>query len=188
MIAGSVDSAVWGFAGVVVGGCITVLVEMARLGQSRRVERERLEFEIRNQRDDFQRNNLIELQEQLILLARTCAEVSIHDKQALVAGRSLELVPDELATDFMLRTREYNYRMERVLSQPLRQELREFRDIALQVASPGSGLSNWNIDSLNRWEIQLTEAFGRANDALGSDLRGYLAMPSALTEHQGRAR
>lgn len=95
------DSAVWGFIGVVVGGLITGIVsiwlEQIRADKAAALDSARRRDDRRLGHDNFQRETLLAFQEAINAVARTTIQIHHHDVMASKKGgawRSTPLDPE----------------------------------------------------------------------------------------------
>ena len=169
------NSAVWGFVGVLVGGFINFCAEWMRMRSSARMDDMRRDLELRASRDAFQRNNLLETQEALARFAREEGRLSMFDQQTIINLGYMTQMPEELNNEVFESRRQLSYRIERVVDDSLRIALDTLSNLATQLDTERSTIrrdisADGVFDDLNRLVIQHQVV----QELLGKSLRSYL--------------
>ena len=132
---------------------------------------ERLE----EQRHTFQRDILLELQDELQHLARITTRIAIQDRKTLKERGQLYLLPEEMSDEANQIVISVQRLRTRALDPVLRQAVADFIDLCSRDASALARASAETILAhLDQQEAQLTHRYIALNDLLGELLRQEL--------------
>lgn len=174
------DPAVWGFIGVVIGGLVTGVVTLlaakvqadaaASLDSAKRRDDRQLE------RDAFQRENLLELQDALNRWIRAVNALHAADRRSLrETGSPVSLFPDGLSEAEFDSGRRLMYLTERVVDDDLRSRLRALRElVGTQFVHRAVRSDRFTASALNDAAEALADDATDAQERLGDVLRRYL--------------
>src|SRR5687768_6927831 len=156
------DSAVWGFLGVVIGGvvtgAITIWAQLLRGRQEADLDSAKRSHDRRVDREGFQQANLLELQVAL----DEWVGIELGRLEDTIAG---ERVPDAGARAADAPTRRLAYLTERVTDEALRQRLTKIRTTAWSTGGEAE---------LEAARTRLPEEARAAQEQVGALLRSYL--------------
>ena len=124
----------WGFlgtlAGVIVGAAASIGTTYITTRNSRLLQQDAASLERKEQAREFQRQNLIELQESLFNCMRLTGKAHLEDlesfRKSTNDGRS-SLLTEELSQELMMSNRQIAILTERVADQKLRNSIQELR-------------------------------------------------------------
>lgn len=132
------DSAIWGFVGVVVGavitGFVTIRAESLRADKAAALDSAQRENARRLERDAFQRENLLLLQAKLVEWLRAMTDMYTADLASVRETGEIDLLPGEGPSREMSAGREFMYLTERVTDDQLRERLTALRALAVKAA------------------------------------------------------
>jgi hypothetical protein len=156
------DSAVWGFLGVVIGGvvtgAITIWAQLLRGRQEAELDSAKRTDDRRAGREGFQQANLLELQ----IALDEWVGIELGRLEDTIAG---ERVPDPGARAADAPTRRLAYLTERVTDDGLRQRLTRIRTTAW---------STGDESELEAARRRLPDEARAAQEQVGAHLRSYL--------------
>jgi hypothetical protein len=155
---------------------------------AKREERARIvtrEGRLDDERQAFQRDVLLELQDRLLALTRTTTEVILHDRRTLKQEGQMYQLPEDLsqrnheAGVALLRIRE------RVLNEDLRHELKALQEFATEIELLSIQLRETDADQaiaqLDTASAELTRRHTQVNEMLGRELRGVLGRSASAS-------
>jgi len=155
---------------------------------AKREERARLvsrEGQLEDERQAFQRDVLLELQDRLLAVTRTTTEVILQDRRTLKQEGQMYQLPEDLsqrnheAGVALLRIRE------RVLNDDLRHELKPLQEFATETGVLSIQLREADADQaiaqLDAASAELARRHTRVNEILGRELRGVLGRSASVS-------
>jgi len=155
------DAAVWGFIGTVVGALVSVMTTMISARNTEKLHRRTAEHDLRIREQQFQRENLLQLQGEINSLVRMVSMTFLADWPALEVHR-----PDE---EIMRQTfRNVALLASRVADESLRSQIATFTSngaatVNARDAERASDLHNLVVDT----GLRLQEEIGAAIRQLG---------------------
>lgn len=164
-----------GLLGVIIGGAITISSERLRAGYQ--VKQISKEYKIRatERRNDFQRENLIALQESFAHWIRAQGKCMIHDRQQLKESGILTQLPEDISNELFETSRNFKLQINRVLDDELRNLLFETHAYANRVSIARIVKeNNYNIDDVDQDNAQLIVWVEKVENSIGKLLRKYL--------------
>jgi Na+/glutamate symporter len=99
-----VNSATWGFVGVVVGGGMSVGAEWLRLKSGAQISKEQKKHEIRVGRDTFQKDNLLNLQGDLARWIKAANSAFVLEIGWIRRSQAFSPLPPEVTLDIFETT------------------------------------------------------------------------------------
>ncbi len=148
---------------------------------------------LEDEREAFQRDVLLDLQDRLLAVTRTATEVVLQDRRTLKETGQMYLLPEDLSDRVhaagvaLLRIRE------RVLNSELRRELKALHEFSTEVELLSLKLRGVNADQavarLDAASHELAQRHTRVNEILGRELRALLgrSAPAAGLKTTGTA-
>jgi len=128
------DAAAWGFIGAVVGTVVgastSILTTLLSGRNSARLQEKADTLERLERAREFQRNNLLELQDSIFQSMRLIVRVHLEDIDHYRKGEDSKrsnLLSEELSQELMISNRKMAILTERIADSPLRNNLRELR-------------------------------------------------------------
>ena len=169
------NSAIWGLIGVGVGGIIQICSEGLRSRSASRLSLSQREHEIRVGRDDFQRRNLLEIQEGVARWVRAEARIQLFDREQLATLGNMAQRPAHLSNESFESGRQLSFKIERVTNNDLRTTLKELtkRASELQV----SRLMKHETSTVHDIDADMNQQVNQyvtVIEKLGETLRQYL--------------
>jgi hypothetical protein len=139
------------------------------------VRREGLAERLEEDRHTFQRDTLLELQDELQRLARVTSKINLQDRQTVVERGQLYLLPDGLSDEAFQITVAVQRLRARVLDDELRQRIADFIDVCTRnVALLRENDRNTLLAGLDLHNQQMGEFYVRLSELLGEHLRREL--------------
>jgi len=134
-------------------------------------------------RHAFQRDILLELQDELQRLARVATRILLQDERTVKESGRLYQLPEGLSDEeFQIFTAVRRLRA-RVLDPELREAVEGFVDVCSRASLPTSGGDKDEILArLRRQQARVRESYGAVNDLLGERLRRELDRRSLAGE------
>ena len=128
------DAATWGFIGTVVGAVVgasaSILATLLNSRNSAQLQQNADTLERMERAREFQRNNLLELQDSLSQNMRLIARAHLEDvesyRKSSTGGRS-NLLSEELNQELMLSSRKVSLLTERIADNSLRDNLKDLK-------------------------------------------------------------
>ena len=169
------SEAIWAFFGVVVGGALTLGAEWIR--GRKEEERLRLNAELAGEkaRDDFQRTNLLELQEAFAVWVRAEGAAMHFDQMTLRQAGHLTMLPEQLSDDVTMTGRKLKYLLNRVLDGETRQFLHAAFDLSVELHVARIVRKAEQTEAqLESESMKFSVLVKAAEDRIGETLRAYL--------------
>jgi hypothetical protein len=170
-----VNSATWGFVGVVVGGGMSVGAEWLRLKSGAQISKEQKKHEIRVGRDTFQKDNLLNLQGDLARWIKAANSAFVLEIGWIRRSQAFSPLPPEVTLDIFETTQLLAVRVERITDDKLRSLLfdlmRDEREFDLRRSMPSPPEDP--LIAISRMSA-FADKHLSAVDALGKTLRNYL--------------
>ncbi len=163
----------WGFigtlAGTIVGATASIATSIITARNSRNLQQDAASIERSQRAREFQRNNLLELQDALSSGMRLIGRAHLQDiesfRKSENEGQSSLLSPD-LDQDLMISSRKLSLLTERIADQPLRESVNALRAEMTNVL-----MVRTEIESFSALE-RASSAFEKTMEHLGVVLRG----------------
>jgi hypothetical protein len=138
-------------------------------------------------RHTFQRDTLLELQDELQCLARVTTRILLQDEKTVKEHGRLYKLPEGLSDEEFQIFTAVRRLWVRVLDPEVRKAVEDFVDVCGRTGLPTSGDDKDEILArLRRKEAQLSGSYGAVNDLLGERLRRELDRRSLAKEFPGR--
>jgi thiamine monophosphate kinase len=150
------DAGIWGFIGVIIGAFSSIVTTVMVTRSNRLLQREASSFEREEMRREFQRNNLIELQDLLTNIMRLVAHIVSSNKLAEDSNHKM-----------MTFNRDINVRMERITDDSLRESVRRFQH------EMTAFLLSEELTLTNKLPNELVTSFKQKMENIGVALRSY---------------
>jgi uncharacterized membrane protein YhiD involved in acid resistance len=150
------DAGIWGFIGVIIGAFSSIVTTVMVARSNRLLQKEASSFEREEMRREFQRNNLIELQDILTNIMRLVAHIASSNKLAEDSNHKI-----------MTFNQDINVRIERITDDSLRESLR-----SLQYGMTAFLLSE-ELTLTNELPQELVTSFKQEMENIGVALRSY---------------
>jgi hypothetical protein len=150
------DAGIWGFIGVIIGAVSSIVTTVMVARSNRLLQKEASSFEREEIRREFQRNNLIELQDILTNTMRLVGHIAISKK-----------VEKESDHQLMIFNRDISIRIERITDDSLRKSIYSLHNkIANFLVAKTFKLGNKSYQELAR-------SFKQEMENIGAALRSY---------------
>jgi hypothetical protein len=135
-----------------------------------------------DERQAFQREVLLELQDRLLAVTRSATEVIMQDRRTLREHGKMYLLPEDLSQRAHEAGVQFAHTRERVLNDELRDELKALHHFATEVELLSLKLRDADVDhaigELEDASLELAQRHERVNEILGRELRVVLGRRS----------
>ena len=150
------DAGIWGFIGVIIGAFSSIVTTVMVARSNRLLQKEASSFEREEIRREFQRNNLIELQDILTNTMRLVVHIASSDK-----------VAEESSHKIMTFNQDISIRTERITDDSLRESVRSLQH----------GMNHFLLSKelllTNKLPNELVTSFNQKMEKIGVALRSY---------------
>jgi len=150
------DAGIWGFIGVIIGAVSSIVTTVMVARSNRLLQKEASSFEREEIKKEFQRKNLIELQDILTNTMRLVVHIASSDK-----------VAEESSHKIMTFNQDISIRTERITDDSLRESVRSLQH----------GMNHFLLSKelllTNKLPNELVTSFNQKMEKIGVALRSY---------------